>query len=775
MGVSPELLAPAGDGAAFQAALAAGADAVYLGLGRFNARLRAENFTRQSFVDAVAHAHRHGRRVFVTLNTLLSDAELAPAVDDAAFVHAAGADGVIVQDAGLAAVLHRLLPDLPVHASTQMTILSPEGVRAAANLGVKRAILARELSLAEIRACVAAGRACGVGIEVFVHGALCAGLSGQCWMSYFASGRSGNRGVCEQCCRLRYRRSGGREAEASEPRLELSMHDLASFRVLPELVSAGVAALKIEGRLKGAPYVAAVTRLYRQALDTIAAGKSYDPDHFEAEASLVFNRGFTDGYLRGRIGDDMRQGIRSNPFGRAPDGTIEKFDRRRNILHLRMRRPAEAGDGYALVLPEFTAGFHVIGIPAGGETGVQAVAVRFGKGRLPPIPKGAPVWRNSAERFTAALQPLLSGLPEAGMPVTIDVSGAAGERLRATFATAGAVAEGFAASTLSPAAGKGLDAKILREKLGGLGGTRFALEALSAEGLAPGLHLPISELKTLRRELVGELEEMIFAGRKSAPQGLYRPPEAGIRPARRARTAVAVASPGDIAGAVAAGADVVYLSGENWLADGKMEVARKALSGIPPEFRSRVFLKIPVYATGEALRAWLDVAENLGGVLAGSPGILREAVARGRPAVADFSCNCLNVETAMILAETGALRVTWSLEVSPEAVAAAGARLAARFPEVETEAVVAGEIPVMLTRQPLGLPGGARESWISENGRRYDICRGRNGWTAVMEFLDRRGHLSKLAGVVDVVRYHGDTENERKYHGNTEESRNLGR
>ena len=296
-----ELLAPAGSPEALRAAVRAGADAVYLGFGQFNARRGARNFTQAELASAVSHCHLRGVKVYLTLNTLCSDRELPAAVDCAVQASRLGVDAVLVQDLGLVRALRQAAPDLPLHASTQMTLHSLDGVKQAADLGITRAVLARELSRQDI------AHICGhspIEIEVFVHGALCMCYSGQCFMSSVIGGRSGNRGMCAQPCRLPY--GWGDELVNGHP---LSLKDLSMAGHLQELREMGVASAKIEGRMKRPEYVYIVTKIYADAL---REGREPSKEELSRLEQAFSRQGFTDGYYMGQKGPDMF-GVREEP------------------------------------------------------------------------------------------------------------------------------------------------------------------------------------------------------------------------------------------------------------------------------------------------------------------------------------------------------------------------------------------------------------------------------------------------------------------------------
>ena len=302
----PELLAPAGGLDQMLAAIAAGADAIYAGLGGFNARVSAHGFTDDEFARGCAVAHAHGVRVYVTLNVFVFDDELSDAVALGAHALELGADALIVADAGLACALSAAIPGVEIHLSTQAGVHSEGAVRLAADeLGVERVTTARELTVDEIAALCATG----VPIEVFCHGAICIGYSGACEFSALRRARSAMRGDCTQPCRLAYDLvdEAGESVVSVEGDRLLCPHDYLGIAHLPELVDAGVASLKIEGRMKNPDYVFNVVRVWRRALDMLRDG-AWDPgtvEELERELGRSFNRGFTDAYLRGRSGAEL--------------------------------------------------------------------------------------------------------------------------------------------------------------------------------------------------------------------------------------------------------------------------------------------------------------------------------------------------------------------------------------------------------------------------------------------------------------------------------------
>ena len=294
-----ELLSPAGSPEGVIAAVQNGADAVYMGMGAFNARRGAKNFTDEEFVKAVRYCHVRGCKVYVTLNTLVNDREMRDAVAAAKLASDAGADALIVQDLGMSYAIRCALPDIPLHASTQMSLHNLAGVEAAAEMGITRAVLARELSFEQIRFIT---KNASIETEVFVHGALCFCHSGQCYMSALIGRRSGNRGLCAQPCRLQYS-LGGRMDDHP-----LSLKDNCLVDQIRRLEEAGVASLKIEGRMKRPEYTGIVTGVYAKA---IREQRNPDKEEMELLEKTFSRQGFTQGYF---IGDKLDMfGVRSEP------------------------------------------------------------------------------------------------------------------------------------------------------------------------------------------------------------------------------------------------------------------------------------------------------------------------------------------------------------------------------------------------------------------------------------------------------------------------------
>jgi putative protease len=589
----PELLAPAGDWDCVRAAVENGADAIYFGLERFNARMRAKNFTVADLPALMEFLHRRGVHGYVTFNTLVFADELAAAEDYARTIIAAGVDAAIVQDVGICRMIRRLSPDFPIHCSTQMTITSAAGVAFARELGAELVVLARENSLADIakiRAADASVSAKPIALEVFVHGALCVAYSGQCLTSESLGGRSANRGECAQACRLPYDLiADGQQVPLGDRRYLLSPKDLAGLDILPELVRAGVASLKIEGRLKSAEYVASITRVYRSALDRIvppvpvprpaarehaqdAANAFTASDHSSAryELEMSFSRGLFTGWFEGTDNQKLvhaRFGTKRGVFlGEVASVGHES-------VSLRLQAPLKPGDGIV-----FDAGkpdqpeeggrvYEVCPHPTGETT------LRFGDGDIDwrRVRTGQLVWKTNDPALDRELRATFAGdKVRYQRPLTVEVHGHAGAPLT-LIANDG---EGHAVKLdsqlpLAPATAQPLTPQRLRDQLGRLGGTPFRLERLTSS-LEGDVIIPVSELNRLRREAVAALEQLRARPKRWTLTPSPTDPVPARRPADALETAVrapeliaVIRLPSQLEPAWQAGARTVYAEFEN--------------------------------------------------------------------------------------------------------------------------------------------------------------------------------------------------------------------
>jgi len=343
-----ELLAPAGSFEALKAAVQNGADAIYLGGADFGARAYASNFDRETMKEAVEYSHIRGVKVYVTVNTLMKDNDIQSLMEYIKFLYEIDVDAVIVQDIGVFNLIKDTVPDFEIHASTQMTLHNKHGVELLKSMGVNRAVLARELTVEEIKNIY---EETGVELEVFVHGALCVSYSGQCLMSSFIGGRSGNRGRCAQPCRREYDllNLNTDKISKSEKAFHLSMRDLNTLEEIGKLIDAGVTSFKIEGRMKKPQYVASIVRGYRMAIDTYLNNKKSLKDKaLQEEMEQMFNRKFTKGYLFNSLKSDVINIEKSNNRGLYL-GKIEDFNRRDNKFEIKLEVSIAQGDGIEIL------------------------------------------------------------------------------------------------------------------------------------------------------------------------------------------------------------------------------------------------------------------------------------------------------------------------------------------------------------------------------------------------------------------------------------------
>src|SRR5919199_4787410 len=386
----PELLSPAGSLDAARAAIANGADAVYLGAQRFNARDEGAQLTLDELAEACRLVHERGKRVYLTLNTLVKPAELVDALTLLGEAIDRGADAAIVQDLGLVRLIQRVYPGFEMHGSTQMTVHDASGAAVMRELGVRRVVLARENTIDDVRAIRQAVP--DLGLEAFVHGALCISYSGQCFMSGMISERSANRGSCAQSCRKDYTLADAVTGQELDRGFLISAKDLAAAEHLHNIAQAGVVCLKIEGRKKKPEYVATVTRSYRDFLSRVERGEPVGPAPDAApDLVQIYSRGFTGGMLGGRVGREYI--TRDQPDNRGVVlGTVVGYDRGELIVEV--TRPLEVGDGLGFEPPEGGEGrgFTVSAVRTlGAASGVRpGGAVRQALAARERIPAG---WR----------------------------------------------------------------------------------------------------------------------------------------------------------------------------------------------------------------------------------------------------------------------------------------------------------------------------------------------------------------------------------------------
>lgn len=562
-----ELLAPAGNMECLHAAVKAGADAVYLGAGHFNARRGADNFSLENLAEACDYAHLRGVKIYLTLNTVVLPSELPDALELARQAYRCGVDAFIVQDIGISIELSRIMPDVEVHVSTQMNIHDEDGLRAAAALGATRVTLARELSLAEIARLHELAEELGVELESFAHGALCICYSGQCFMSSLVGGRSANRGRCAQACRLPYElhnRALRKTLDAPGEHL-LSPKDLCAANLIPELLHAGVASLKIEGRMKSPEYVQAVVGVYRavinrveaaidrDGIDSVVASDAPELRASEEEMNVLseaFSRGFTTAYLKGKRGNEIMSYGRPNNRG-VFVGRVAKV--REGLVFIDPETELHVGD-----LIEFWTNrghfVHTIGEFKTDRAGRVFFPVERAVG------KGDRVFRvrNAEAAFVDDDKlPSVAVCARAelriGQPALLTFTVAAGD--------ASVTVEG---PEVEAARTKAITEKEVREHIDRMGTTPFYLSSLEID-LDEGVGMGFSMLHKLRARAAEELQEAILAHYHA--RKLERTPSRAFAPVVRrgwCKVAALATNPACARAAKRAGADLIYVPAANY-------------------------------------------------------------------------------------------------------------------------------------------------------------------------------------------------------------------
>lgn len=628
-----ENLAPAGNWDALRSAVVAGADAVYLGYAAYSARAGAGNFDEQQLRDAVRFAHLHHVRVHVTVNTLIKDGELAGVVDVLRLLSEIRVDAVLVQDLGVLRMARRCFPDLPIHASTQMAIHNATGVRFCRNQGMTRAVLARECSAAEIA--LAAKE--GIEIEVFGHGAQCVAVSGECLFSSVVGGRSGNRGRCAQPCRLLYTYRGKTAAW-------LSPRDVCMRDDLPELNKAGVASIKLEGRLKRPEYVATIANSYRNAIDAMDNGHFRKADEAEMTGlRQIFSRGgFMRGYAMGAEDAGVIDPARVS-HGGVKIGRVEFAAG--NMARVRLERNLDDGDGLQIRTAQGDAEL----IYAGHDTEAGQIAVV----RLRPdirTKAGDEVYRLTSEKQLQWARSL--AIP--AIPADMALIAYPGKPLALTM-TDGKSSVTVMGDTVAPAQSRAMSEEDARRSLGKLSDTPFSLRTLTVQ--TAGAFVPVSALNQLRREACQQLAEARIAaftrkaGREETADDLIYPdtPDA---------PSMAIVRTREQADAMQGAADLLVWYPEDFRADALESGLRDMPDG--------VWLQLPTVCEEKTLDLLCDFVQRnagkLGGIVLGSVGQL------GRtwnvPMGAGSGIPVMNRRAAQFLLEQGCRFVTASSELS---------------------------------------------------------------------------------------------------------------
>lgn len=510
-----ELLAPAGDWDCLRAAVANGADAVFFGVEKFNARARAHNFTMAELPDIMSFLHLYGVKGFLTFNILVFEEELNDAKQLIDACVDAGVDAVIVQDLGLVKMIRQISPDFPIHGSTQMTITSPEAVEFTKPFDIERVVLGRENNLKQIKQI---GDQAKLPMEVFVHGALCVSYSGQCLTSEMWGGRSANRGECAQACRLPYDLMvDGVQKPMGDVTYLLSPKDLAAIEIVPELIEAGVRSFKIEGRLKTPEYVANVVSKYRRAIDRYFDGEDARPTKEEVrELQQSFSRGFTVGFLNGTNNKQLVDGTFPKSRG-VFVGRIKQILRDGVICEL--EAPLKRGDGLVFDAGDPTKkeeGGRIYDLRRKGEKlegeaegGLIEIIMGRNDVELGRLHVGDRIWKTNDPQLDKRLrQTFETDKPYRTFPVSVKVSGVEGEPLKSWWTDVQGGHTVFVQSELPlvRAEKRPMDEQLFTEQFGRLGGTIYALSQLDVQ-LTGELIVPMRELNSMRRMAVELMED----------------------------------------------------------------------------------------------------------------------------------------------------------------------------------------------------------------------------------------------------------------------------
>jgi putative protease len=695
--VRPELLAPAGDRDCIRAAIENGADAVYFGLDcGFNARARAKNFGSDELPEILRQLHGRGVKGYVTLNTLIFPSELAEVERHVIELAEAGVDAVLVQDLGLARLVRGICPQLAIHASTQMTLSSSECIAVAAELGIERVVLPRELSLDEIRLI---REQSSMPLEVFVHGALCVAYSGQCLTSESLGGRSANRGQCAQACRLPYDLlCDGKLVETGDQKYLLSPQDLAAFDLVPELVKLGVVSLKIEGRLKTPEYVANITRHYRQAIDAAVTGTpaQFTPQQVE-EMELSFSRGFSPGWLQG-CDHKMLVPARSSDKRGVFLGKVMSV--RPGRVAVQLAASIKRGDGIVFDCgraEDDQQGGRVFEIFLRGRSLTEPISsgvveLTFGHGALDfdEVQVGREVWKTDDPELTNRLRKtFVEGAINRRVPVDFVVQATAGEVLKVIARTEAVTVEVHSAEPLPIARQHVLDEATLTQQLGRLGSSPFELHSLRAEINGRPM-APLSVLGKVRHEIIVRLTAAIEA----VPQRRI----AGNSVLADLRSALPTTVPSieppqlhvlcrslpQLKAVLQHDVPSVYVD----FAD--IREYREAVQ-VAHQASANILLATPrIQKPGEAGIFRALGKHGADGMLVRNLAGLRYFVEQGLPVVADFSLNCANELTANWLQEQGARTISPSYDLNREQLL----ELVAAVPASWLECVIHQHMPM---------------------------------------------------------------------------------
>lgn len=664
----PELLAPAGSFDALKAAVAAGADAVYLGGKIFGARQYAANFSGDELLSAVEYAHKHGVKIYVTVNTLAMDDELPTIAEYIIYLSDIGVDAILVQDIGVLAIAREVAPNLFVHASTQMTIHNEAGVKFAAEHGISRVVLARELSLEDIASIGKTADEYGVELEVFAHGAICYAYSGQCLLSSAIGGRSGNRGMCAQPCRKPYTLLADGDVIQTQGNYPMSPRDLCVYPYLREICAAPITALKIEGRMKTPEYVGIVTDAYRKALDKIASDENWEPEtEVMEDLAFAFNRGFTKGYLLG----DKKNAIINT---KKPDnrgvyaGVVNGVDDRRGKVIVKIDGPIpDTGDGLV---------FRFAGREIGFSLNKEPYIFPEGDAYKIPAPEdvivGSELWitkRMKTERRAAAI--ISQTQPgKIRLDITVEVND------EGYLMISGEDVSVLSETPMADAETRPVSRETLETQLRKTGGTPFIINNITMKYDGTKF-LPMGIINDLRRRFLSECEKSLGKNTKGRVTRPYVPKEIGIPERKTPVLQVYTDSVVAAKAAHSAGAGQVVYEGFEEIYDTQV-IYKLPRILLPDEFAASLS-KIPTSAKSVMVDG-AGISEEMKGVTKlGGPGL-----------------NIMNARSAMVYGKS-CRQVCLSPELSGKQIENLMKHLAGYQNPPKIEIIVQGNLEVMIT------------------------------------------------------------------------------
>lgn len=708
----PELLAPAGGWESMVAAIQNGADAVYMGGKDFSARKSASNFDREELARAVEYAHIRGVKVYVTVNTLILNNEIEAAADFLRFLYNTGVDAVIVQDLGVIRMASIVVPELELHASTQMTVHNTAAAKILRKAGIRRIVLARELSLMEIKEIK---EQAGVEVEVFIHGALCISYSGQCLMSSMIGGRSGNRGRCAQPCRMQYKleNDNGNLLVFPEKPGEyiLSPRDLNISEHLPALIDAGIHSFKIEGRMKKPEYVATVTRIYRTLIDRALEGNFYITEEEKYSLTQIFNRDFTTGYFIENPRRNLMSYKRPNNRG-VLVGRVKIYDKKQQLAKIKLETPLRIGDGIEIWVSRggrAASELHRLILKGKSVEYADAgeiVQVEI-KGDIRP---GDRVFKtHDSMLMEKARSTFTSDRETRKIPVCFSVNISVGKPMHVTVQdidgnTGKAISDAFGEKALK----RPLTREIILKQLDRLGNTPYSLKKLYCN-IDGQVILPLSEINEVRRKTLSELSNKRLRVReKSAiPRHTFlerlnlsfKQPVLDLGKKENPLLIVTVSDLKSLQEAIQSGAKNFYLKEFlNSKAKLDLQVIEKAIE-ICNKKDVKLILSTPRIIHNMYFEQYMSFLENvfslpLDGILVSNLGVFDQVRSMTSiPIYTDFHLNVANSQSVAFLIEKRAQRITLSPELTMKQIKDINSKC--NFP---LEVLVHGVLPLMVSR-----------------------------------------------------------------------------